>query len=566
MRLLRLDFIDEFTKLDLHPLVTIIQATSVDKQLRLIESLRKLSTGSTSGITGLVEHAGLLFELDGSAQTELPKFGTKKEVVAYFGGSAYRNPSGLFQSELSESERGLEIAAVNLEELRADLDFGLKAELYKLRQELAFTDGDFEVVSGISSSEKRLETVRRIYQDSVSEPVNIIEYPEGVQELKERWISYTENKDKVESSLSYQFNLVEKLTDELQSAKDNEKAAIENSKPKLLSSEDESRLEALSDLESDKTRKGKWRNQLTPEETEELQSLLSKVGVENATAYSLFRLNPKPTAAQLRFLEETKSKRTYAENKLEEGKKLISEDKRYSSMVAEGVAIRSEAQNYLGFMIPADIGLALDGLAEKKENPLWAAKVDSLRDILSNNELNPPRDLLPHEILEWTDSWLRGEASVSDPDGQLVFDREATLDKIVGLERKLIRHSRAVRRIAIVEREHSVASKKLSKLRSTIFDLDSEELNSDIHSIKSGIVKLAEAGLESTENTVPIALVSDFENITSAELKRLLDSIAELSHKLQFILISERSEAVDWAENVGLENASVVVERSRVGV
>lgn len=66
MRLLRLDLGCGGVTLDLHPLVTVVSGLGDRERHELIDSIRALAGGRASGICGLVQHQGLLLELDGS--------------------------------------------------------------------------------------------------------------------------------------------------------------------------------------------------------------------------------------------------------------------------------------------------------------------------------------------------------------------------------------------------------------------------------------------------------------------------------------------------------------------
>lgn len=64
MRLLRLDFRDPKATLDIHPLLTVVSAQDSAIQPPLYAALRRLSRGETMGLRGLIQHGGLLFELN----------------------------------------------------------------------------------------------------------------------------------------------------------------------------------------------------------------------------------------------------------------------------------------------------------------------------------------------------------------------------------------------------------------------------------------------------------------------------------------------------------------------
>lgn len=72
MRLLRLDLGCGGVILDLHPLVTVVSGLGDRERHELTDSIRALAGGRASGICGLVQHQGLLLELDGSIPPGIP--------------------------------------------------------------------------------------------------------------------------------------------------------------------------------------------------------------------------------------------------------------------------------------------------------------------------------------------------------------------------------------------------------------------------------------------------------------------------------------------------------------
>ena len=55
MRFLRLDYRDDLHGLDLHPLLSVVSATEPTEVEQLLEAVRRISSGSTSGLRGLLE-------------------------------------------------------------------------------------------------------------------------------------------------------------------------------------------------------------------------------------------------------------------------------------------------------------------------------------------------------------------------------------------------------------------------------------------------------------------------------------------------------------------------------
>jgi len=552
--------------MELHPLVTIIQSDEVERQLRLIKALRKISTGSVSGVSGLVEHQGLLVELDGTTKNKLSQFGTDKEVIAYIGSENDESVNKLLHAEISEIEKTIEISAVNLEELRADIDPSIKAKIFELRKQLSYADGDIDAPSEFTLAEKQLEAVRRAYNETQKIDQFGISFPPGVVELKTRWMEWNKQNDLCKQKHESQYNNIKDLTRLVEQAEADYNQAKKDAKPVLLSQEEEARLEILNDPESDPSRKGKWRNQLKEEEKTELQTLLDKVGVSSATSYSLFRLNPQPKAEQITKLNASKLELQSTKSKLDIANKEILADRELQDLDEIYSEIKREAIKYLGVMLPADVGGALDQLGEKFESEDWQEKVIKLRDVLSSNELNPPSDLLAHEILEWTDSWLRGQSSInSEPKKTVPIDVESILLEISVLEKKYLLHTRALTKLSLLEREYQKVKRQSDELKNSLSKYSTENSGNEIEILEEGIVETVSGILGDSGSSVPIAIVSQFSGLDSSQLKKLLASLEELSKHLQVIIITDRREAIAWAEEIGLQRASAVAERLRVG-
>lgn len=66
MRLLRLDLGCGQTGVDLHPFVTVVHGLRPDERVELLDAVTDLAAGWTAGIRGMLQHQGLLVELDGA--------------------------------------------------------------------------------------------------------------------------------------------------------------------------------------------------------------------------------------------------------------------------------------------------------------------------------------------------------------------------------------------------------------------------------------------------------------------------------------------------------------------
>ncbi|MEM7339107.1 MAG: hypothetical protein AAF467_10695 [Actinomycetota bacterium] len=120
MRLLRLDFRTTDRSVDLHPFVTVLPFLDRRERHELVEAIRQLARGSTLGLRGLLQHEGLLVDLDGESRYELPAFTTTNVVFdeqAADGDDLY----GL-RAEVDQQRRVAEVSAAAVEELRSEID------------------------------------------------------------------------------------------------------------------------------------------------------------------------------------------------------------------------------------------------------------------------------------------------------------------------------------------------------------------------------------------------------------------------------------------------------------
>lgn len=120
MRLLRLDFRTTDRSVDLHPFVTVLPFVDRRERQELVEAIRQLARGSTIGLRGLLQHEGLLVDLDGESQYELPSF-TATNVVFDDQAADGDDLFGL-RAEVDQQRRVAEVSAAAVEELRSEID------------------------------------------------------------------------------------------------------------------------------------------------------------------------------------------------------------------------------------------------------------------------------------------------------------------------------------------------------------------------------------------------------------------------------------------------------------
>ncbi len=555
MRLLRLDFLDEFYSYELHPKVTVVSGAELDRLVKLARTVRSLGAGSVANVAGLVEHGGILVSLDGVSEQQLSGYGTKNDVVLYLG--AGHASSSLLDRELQLLATKQEVAAIKLEEIRADLDHEAKAELFLLKQRLGMAEGSESALAGLSSPERRLALIQRFYSEAEKFPQTVRNIPHGVPELVESFKALEKKRQDQEESLKAQHELIEMLTSERTQARNAMEQASVDAKPVLLSYEEEQRLETLSDPSSDLSRKGKWRNQLTEDETSELQEMLKKVGVESPTEYKIFRLNPVAPRDLVDAAADARIEYETIVNRLKVERARLEADPGVAASKAQTEQLEAQAQQYLGTVLPSNIVEALEDLASDDPNPKWVSAVEELRRVLDDHGLAAPRDLEPNEVVEWTDSWLRGESSVTESHIDEDLDIDELKAQIAVAEKQFAKHSRAFDLIPDLNAEYAEAellAKRLLDLKESIEGSSQVASTADV----KALLKEATEAMRPAESAVPLLLVSDFEGIDDEQLVEFMDSTTDLSETAQIIVISDRSVLVDWANQVGLKAASVI--------
>ncbi|MEM8925845.1 MAG: hypothetical protein AAGD35_20260, partial [Actinomycetota bacterium] len=117
MRILRLD-LGTGQSVDLHPFISVVIGLEADERSELIDAIGTLGAGSTTGIRGLLQHQGILVELDGSTAHRLVAATDANLVVDTAAADAVHGTNWL-RDRIDDQLRATEIAAVRLEELRA---------------------------------------------------------------------------------------------------------------------------------------------------------------------------------------------------------------------------------------------------------------------------------------------------------------------------------------------------------------------------------------------------------------------------------------------------------------
>ncbi len=559
MRFLRLDFGDDLHSLDLHPLVTVVSGLSTQHQRQLFESVRRFATGSTAGIRGLIEHDGELIELDGRSMDRLESVSTTTDAVVYVDGAA-DSASRLvgLQAEIDQWQRQAAIAAVIVEEIRADLDPSLKAKVAELRRLVDPMGLGRNDLSDASAQQVRYAAARSSYDRVMSTERYVRKVDPPVADLIEQWERYETLRRDNEEHLNTLEGDVARAKQTVEQARARKRQAEAEAKPVLLTAQEEARLETLSELDSSGG-KG-WRKKgLTDEEQAEKQALLDKVGVNSWTEYWVFRTAPTASAERRAAVAEATTELELAIERQQRIEQLASSDQVHLELDVLLNRIKKEAREHLGAVVPKDLGAALKGLIREVESPEWLAALNDLRDVLASNDLRPPYGYEPDEILGWTASWLEAEARLQESDD---LDSHRSPEEIEGLEQELaraeehlLRHRRALIRIERAEKAARAATERLERLQLQLTERQARSGPSTADDVVGFVRPVLDRISLDTGESVPVVITGSMPDLDGREMEILMSELEKMAQNVQVIVVTNRTEAINWAGEVGLRRA-----------
>ena len=558
MRFLRLDYRDDLRGVDLHPLLSVVTAVGEREIDHLLEAVRRLSTGSTSGLRGLVEHGGLLVELDPVEGEPLQDLTTSATVVVHVDGiDADDGTSGL-EREIARWERQAAVDSATVEEIRSHIDLSVTARAHRLRNRLAPTRpavGNPAMTAG----RLRVRAVRRAF-DALArlDPVVAEPAPE-VEELVERWEAYCRRRNEHEGHLVALAAQVADAERSVSVASEALVAARDANRPVLLAPEREARLEELWVLSNESSL---WRKGLNQEEQAEMQALLHSVGVSSWTEYGVLRMSPVVAPIQQAAVQRAENDLDRARRQLERARAERAGDEITRGLHDELAAIKSDCKPLLGVLVPSDIGAALRQQRRMIENPRWVEALNDLRDVLSSNDLHPPGGFEVAEIVGWTDSWLRAQESLHQP-GKATLSSEQPGDEQelrIELDRErqaLIRHERALSQIDRAERNAARSGLRVQQLRSQLRDRVEQPTPTTAAEIMDMVVPAAEQVLSDLDASVPLAVVGELPDLPPSEIDALMECLEEVAQRVQIVVVTENPAVGEWARRVGLERADL---------
>lgn len=548
MRILRLDLGQGRIGVDLHPFLTVVHGVSPLERDDLVDALRRLARGSAAGINGLLQHQGLLVEMDGSGSGPLAgrAFTTAEVVVDADAGSLDDLPR--LQALIDQQQRRAEIDAVVVEEVRADLDPAARARLATLEARL--DPGAEAVLARRRAQATRLRATLAAL-DGLAPTIQ--EAPDGVPALRQRWDRYQARVDEAEQHFAYLRAAVAQSETRLAVAQQASETAEREARPVLLTREEEARLEVLSFPGMDESRRGKWRRVLRPEEQAEMQALLDKVGVESWTAYTVYRTDPVAPAARREAAAQARRAVEEAEANLAETRAELETDAVSRELNQELLDIRAASRAHLGLMLPPDLGRALRELVVEKANPAWLAAVASLRQSLATVD-DPPEGVDPEvddapALAAAAGRWLAAtEAADRDRDDE-TFQAD-----LARARRDVERHRRAMARLPRAEAAATASEAELTRLRTEAGRRSAGE-PLDLDTLLARVAAVATQVAVDARGALPMVVVGAFAGLTDEELGRMLERCRELSGGLQVVVVSDRPAARLWADQAGLAQA-----------
>ncbi len=574
MRLLRFDFRDDLSSVDLHPLITVVSNLKPAHKRQLFEAVRRLSNGSTLGLRGLIEHQGLLVELDAGAGDPLGSVATSATVLAYVDGPSGAAAEVGLQAEIDQWERQAAIDAVSVEEIRSDLNLALKARTSELRR---LVEPGFEAEGGHGASPRKLmiATIRRAFEEAIGHEPEISQCDPAIPALLQRWEQNMAGRQEAEEHLS---RLAAEAAEAERLVRDRTRdldIATKAAKPVFLNTEQEARLEELCDASSasdSPSRLGLWKRSFSNEDEAERRALLDLVGVRSWTEYSVFRLSPTVSADRLAAVSRAEAALGEARATLDGVRARHAADPIASALDNELERIKVESQPFLGVVVPSDIGAVLREQIVRVENPDWTVAINHLRDALSSNDLHPPYGLEPQEILGWTDSWLRAQESLDesgddddDGDGSVrAKAREQDLlqaaEAVAADGKRLARHHRALSQIDKAEQDAARSAHRVRELEEQLQSRSTGPQITTADEVLALVSPIAEQVLLDVGGSLPIVVVGDMAGLVAAEVEAMMGALEEVAEQVQVILVTGHGGITDWVLGAGLERASVAAE------
>ncbi len=547
MRILRLDLGHSVGTLDLHPFVTVVSDLSREQGDAMAEAIRGIVRGSTAGFSGLVENKGELHELGGHDDNRLSILTTEDIIFGLH--ELAGDPASLasLEAERDQLRRKAELDAVFVEQVRADLDPSSAAQVFRLREVL-----EGNTLAGVDSGlVERVAHVREALSFADSVPPTIAETPEAIRVLMASWDEYSQKRDHAKRHLSILNDRVAVCEHALTEAMIAKTAADEAAIPIVLSPEEDERLDDLANpaVTSSRLR----RKKVDPEEvTQELESLLAKAQQTSYTAYVMHRLNPAPPPERVDAVLAANHSVERAETALNEARAEVEIDPVASELEFELNTMREAAREYLGAVLPDDLGAGLESILDHRENPSWVDAHAALYDSLTNagatiDDSLDPADL-PAAAVAWLESADASIAAAQEIDPVTV---QAELDDA---EAAFRRHAKSMAQIDRFEARSDESARRCAELEAQIERLQGGTAsNADqiLATLRPPLDRMvAQAGVP-----VPVIIWGELDELADDDIVQLFDGLEGLSPHVQIIYVADGERILNWVKSAGLRRA-----------
>ncbi len=513
----------------------------------MAEAIRGIVRGSTAGFSGLVENKGDLHELGGHDDSRLGILTTEDIIFGLH--ELAGDPASLasLEAERDQLRRKAELDAVFVEQVRADLDPSSAAQVYRLREVL-----DGNSLAGVDSV--LVDSVAKVHEalsfaDSV--PPTVAEMPEAIRQLMESWDSYSQKRDNAKRHLSLLNDRVVGCEQALTEAMAAKAVADDEATPIVLTPEEDARLDDLANpvVTSGRRRKKKVDTEHVAQEIEEL---LAKAQQPSYTAYALHRLNPASPPEKMDAVVAANHTLERAEVALNEARAEVEIDPVASELDFELHTMREASREYLGEILPDDLGAGLSSILDHRENPEWVEAHVALSDALSDagatvNESSDPVDL-PAAAVDWLAATEATIASAREIDPVTV---QAELDDA---ERAFRRHAKSMAQIDRFEARSDESARRCAELAAQIERLQGGTAsNADqiLATLRPSLDRMvAEAGVP-----VPVIVWGELDELADDDIVQLFDGLEALSQHVQIIYVADGERILRWVKSAGLRRA-----------
>lgn len=538
MRILRLDLSTGDGTVDLHPFISIVQGLDSTETTDLIDAIRGLVRGSTTGHGGLVESNGELIELRSGAAPVGPL--TLEDIYVTVGGQEDDGDPVVLVADRDRAKRFATIARVKLEEARANIDPGAAHRVHVLQNALAA----FEVPEGELD---RTTAVRSMIGRVRSLPTLVREMPADIREMLTEWERYEEARREAQPELDGLSQRVQSCLAQREAAQIAVEEATGRAVPVVLSRDEDIRVEDLANPDVS----GKKARRSTDGDHDELKRLLAKVGQTSYLDYVMYRLAPAPSAASLAELEATRTNLEQVEARLGEARFEMQFGPVQASLNEVLESVKETARVHLGPMLPSDLGAALRRQVTETANPEFSEALRDLYHELRRVEAEVPESIQPENLVAWAEAWAE---ELDRPKEHTGPTRAQLFGQLTLAEKDLEMHDRAMARVEGLEADAEQASVQLAttdeRLRSSIGDV-----GTSADRALALLRPLADRVRAEAGGSVPLIVHGEFADLSPTELQEMFDQLEVLAQDLQLIVLCDRADASTWAGEVGLRRA-----------